>query len=148
MMKVVLCAVALSVFSCLPAVSQERLVGGKTKWVRRLTLISACAASFWDVQTTSAGVARGLSEGNSLFAGSQGKPRWGRMIGIKAALCGGSAVAQETPFIQHKLPDPAWIALNSALTGVFVKTALHNRAVTSQAIQNQAAAPAYLLVTK
>jgi len=70
------------------------------------------------------------------------------MIGIKAALCGGTAVVQELRFTGSKLPDPAWIGLNSALTGVFVKTSLHNREVTSQAARSQAVAPSYLLAPR
>ena len=146
-MKVVVCAIALSVFSRLPAISQE-LPRRTTQWVRRVTLIGACAASLWDLQTTSAGVDHGLSEGNSFFAGKDGKPRWGLMIGTKAGLCAGSAVVQELRFTRSRLQDPAWVGLDSALTGVFVKTSLHNRAVTSQAVQSQAAAPSYLLAPR
>ena len=45
-MKVIVCAIALSVFSRLPAISQE-LPRRTTLWVRRVTLIGACAASLW-----------------------------------------------------------------------------------------------------
>lgn len=134
-MKCTLSAAALAVCLAHPAVCEGR------PWVRRLTLAASCAASFWDVQTTRAAVARGAREANGLFAGPGGRPRWGRMIGFKAGLCVGTAVAQETLFRNGGVP---WTALNTGVAGYFSAVALHNRGVAA-ALERRTRAPAYLL---
>lgn len=105
-------------------------------WVRRLTLAASCAASFWDVQTTRAAVARGAREANGFFADANGRPRWGRMVGVKAGLCGAMAVVEELGF-RGRRADLSFSAVNTGLAGYYTAVALHNRAV--------ARAPDYLL---
>ena len=77
-------------------------------WVRRLTLAASCAASFWDVQTTRAAVARGGREANGFFADANGNPRWGRMIGVKAGLCGAMALVEELGFRSRARGSPVF----------------------------------------
>lgn len=110
-------------------------------WLRRVTLVASCAASLWDIQTTRTAVARGAREANGLFADSAGNPRWGRMIGLKAGLCMGTAVAQETIWKNRGVP---WTPLNAGLAGYFSVIALRNRSVAN-GLDRRARAPAYLL---
>lgn len=57
-----------------PAAAAD-ISSGKLRWVRRLTMIGACAASFWDVQTTMAGVSAGVSAGARGIERASGEPR-------------------------------------------------------------------------
>jgi hypothetical protein len=136
-------ALALVVCLCGPATAQA---SGKGVWLRRATLAAACAASFWDVRTTRTAVSLGALERNRLLAGPDGKPRWGRMIGIKAGLCAGSAAAQELRlFVPSKpLGDAAWTAANAAIAGSFVRLSLGNRRVAGE-LRGEAAAPRHLM---
>ena len=77
----VVCAFALLLWVCAPAQAEDN--GGGRKWLRRATMAAACAASFWDIQTTRTAVRHGAYEANRLFADAGGNPRWGRMIGFK-----------------------------------------------------------------
>jgi hypothetical protein len=102
----------------------------KSKLVRRLTLVAACAGSLaFDALTTKRAVAAGAMESNGLLAGAQGNPAWGRVIGIKAGFCAGAAIAEEThTFGQWKTPqaDWSWSALNAGVAGVYTWAGFHN----------------------
>ena len=119
-----------------PARSQENR--GRHPWLRRVTLAAACAASFWDVQTTHAGVAQGAREANPLFADPQGHPRWGRLIGFKAGACAASFVAEER-FARSGLSDRFWVGVNSASAAGFSAIAIRNIQLTRQSAPSAAA---------
>jgi hypothetical protein len=127
--------IALVVCLAHPAFGEGR------QWLRRITLAASCAASIWDLQTTRTAVARGARESNRLVADAAGNPRWGRMIGLKAGLCVGTAVAQETVWKTSGVP---WTPLNAGLAGYFSGIALRNRGVANS-LKRRARAPAYLL---
>ncbi len=110
--------------------------------VRRLTVVAACAASFWDAATTHTAVQAGALEGNPFLSGTQGKPRWGRMITIKAALCAGTAISQEARVFRNRAASYAWIATNTALAANFTALSIRNR---QNAADLRRQAPAYLL---
>lgn len=120
-MKRLACAAALLVVLCAPARPE-----GTGRWLRRITLAAACAASFWDVQTTALAVSRGAREMNGFLADSAGRPQWGRMIGMKAAACGGLLVMQEKVLPRH---EKSWIALNVGLSAAYSGMAVHNLGV-------------------
>lgn len=107
-------------------------------WLRRATLAASCAASAWDVQTTASAIARGGRESNNMFTDPLGRVRWGRMIGFKAALCGGMAATQELkPFAGARLwgsqpvKDNIWIGVNTGFTTRFLLASIRNRSVMS-----------------
>jgi hypothetical protein len=124
-------AVLLLFLLCEPADA-----AGAGRWLRRITLAAACAASFWDAQTTRAAVARGARERNGVFADAHGRPQWGRMIGFKAGTCGSLAVAQELFFRDN---EKAWTGLNIGLGSVYSGAAIHNMGVARKPVG--AAAP-------
>ena len=102
----------------------------KRKWVRRVTLVAGCAASLgFDTLSTRHAVANGAVESNGVLAGSQGSPAWGRMIGLKAGLCGASAVFEEThTFRQWDSPaaDWTWTGVNAATASAYTWAGFHN----------------------
>jgi len=105
-------------------------------WLRRVTLAAACAASAWDVQTTVSAIGRGGRESNNMFTDPLGRARWGRIIGFKAALCGGMAAAQEikplgSPRVWGSSPvkDSVWTGINTGLAARFVFASVRNRSV-------------------
>jgi hypothetical protein len=104
--------------------------GSKAKWIRRATLVAGCAASLvFDTLSTRRAVANGAIESNALLTGSNGNVSWGRAIGLKAGLCGGSAVIQEThSFGLWKTPaaDWAWTAANVGTASVYTWAGFHN----------------------
>jgi|SRR6478672_4897503 len=107
-------------------------------WLRRITLAASCAASAWDVQTTSSAIGRGGRESNNMFTDPLGQVRWGRMIGFKAVLCGGMAAVQEIkPLANGRLwgreavKDDLWIGINTGITARFVFSSIRNRSVTA-----------------
>ena len=108
----------------------------KRVWVRRLTLAAGCAASLvFDTVTTRRAANAGAVETNGLFANSQGQPQWGRMIGIKAALCGASAVLQETHIFrawQSPAADWTWTGINAGTAAVYSWAGWHNLQVAGQ----------------
>jgi hypothetical protein len=67
----------------------------KFKWLRRATLAAACAASAADAVTTYQGKLAGVQEDNPLLRAPNGTAAMGRVIGLKAALCGLSMWSQE-----------------------------------------------------
>ena len=99
-------------------------------WIRRVTLAAACAASFWDVQTTSVGIRNGAREANPLFADAQGRPRWGRIVGFKAGVCAASFVAEEH-FARQGPSDRFWIGVNTISAGSFGAIAVRNLKVAA-----------------
>jgi hypothetical protein len=131
-MKSFICVIALLVCACVPA--RPASAG---HWLRRATLAAACAASFWDVQTTRTAIARGAREGNGFFADTAGYPRWGRMIGFKVGVCGGSILAEELLFRRSR--DVPWTGLNTGLAAFYSTTAVHNIRVANHLLRTQAA---------
>src|ERR1700692_1649429 len=67
----------------------------KFKWLRRVTLAAACAASAADGATTYEGKLAGFRENNLLLRAADGTPAMGRVIGLKVALCGLSIWREE-----------------------------------------------------
>ena len=113
-----------------PATSQETR-RGRHPWLRRATLAAACAASFWDLQTTHAGAALGARESNPLFADPQGRPRWGRIVGFKAGACAASFVAEER-FSRGGPSDRFWVGINAATAATFSAIAVRNLRIAGQ----------------
>ncbi len=111
---------------------------GRHPLLRRLTLAVSCAASIWDVQTTAAAIARGGRESNGLFTDAQGRPRWGRMIGLKVGMCGVLAVAQETKLMgqDSRFKDNLWIGSNIGLSTRFTVSAIRNLSVAGDLSPN------------
>ena len=124
-MRASIVAVAVLIAVASPATSQES-GRGRHPWLRRVTLAAACAASFWDVQTTSAGAAQGFREANPLFADPQGRPRWGRIVGFKAGACAASFVAEERFARRGGPSDRFWVGVNAASAASFSAIAIRN----------------------
>ena len=133
-MRTIVVLLAIS-YLYLPAAAQAQQ--GRPSWARRLTLAASCAASLWDLQTTAAAVSRGGRESNGLFTDPQGRARWGRMISIKAGMCGALAVAQESRRTgrSSRLKDNLWIGVNTGLTTRFMVSAIRNRSVAEDLIR-------------
>jgi hypothetical protein len=137
----ILCVVLVAVFSG-SAISAANLLDSehprtpRRVWVRRLTMAAACSASLaFDTFTTRRAVSAGAVETNGLFANSQGQPQWGRMIGIKAAFCGASAVLQETHIFrtrQSPSADWTWTGINAGTAAVYFWAGWHNLQVAKQ----------------
>jgi hypothetical protein len=121
----------LTILSVTPPAHAKEPHSSRHPWLRRLTLAGACAASFWDVQTTRAGVNQGARESNPLFADPQGRPRWGRIIGFKAGACAASFAVEER-FARRANLDTFWTAMNGVSAGSFAAIAIHNRKVAGQ----------------
>ena len=105
----------------------------KRVWIRRITLGAACAASLgFDTVTTHRAVSAGAAETNSLLADSQGRPAWGRVIGIKAGACVASA------FLQERAHRNEWTftGVNIGVTAAYTWVGLHNRQVTEDLLKN------------
>jgi hypothetical protein len=132
--------IGLLVASCMPALVAENLIesgGGrehsrspKRTWIRRVTLGASCAASMvFDTWATQRSVSNGGMERNILFAGPNGTPQYGRMIGLKAGFCGVAAVLQEThTFGAFDSPkaDWTWTGVNLGTTSLYTWAAIHN----------------------
>jgi len=117
---------AILVFA--PPATPQELHRPRHPWLRRITLAGACAASFWDLQTTRAGIGQGAHETNPLFTDSQGRPRWGRMIGFKTGVCAASFAAEEH-FARRGSSDTFWTAMNGLSAGSFAAIAIRNRQI-------------------
>jgi hypothetical protein len=102
----------------------------KGVWIRRVTLIAGCAASLaFDTITTRRAAAAGGVEGNGILADSEGRPQWGRVIGLKSGSCAASSVLQETHmFGAWKGPnaDPVWTGVNLGITAEYTWAGFHN----------------------
>lgn len=130
-MRGVVCAVALLV--CL-AEAAEAGPNGRL-WLRRLTLVGSCASAFWDIKTTRTAVRLGAVESNRLLADAQGRPRWGRIIGLNIGLCAGTALSQELLDSKRRsaaAADYAWSGVNTALAFRHALAALENRRVAGE----------------
>jgi hypothetical protein len=109
----------------------ERPHTPKRVWIRRITLVAACAASVgFDTMSTRRAVSAGAVETNPLLADPNGKPQWGRMIGIKAGVCGASAFLQERHSSARS--DWAWTAGNAATAAAYTWTGFHNLHVANE----------------
>jgi hypothetical protein len=98
----------------------------KRVWIRRITMGAACAASLgFDTFTTRRAVSAGAVETNGLLANAQGRPAWGRIIGIKAGLCAASAYVQEQ---SKSTPRNDWTftAVNLGVTAGYTWVGFHN----------------------
>lgn len=115
---------------------QEHPRTPKRVWIRRATLAAGCAASLaFDTLTTRRAVSHGAVESNALFANAQGQPQWGRMIGIKAALCGSTALLEESHVFkswQTPASDWTWTGINTGITGLYTWAGWHNLGVASR----------------
>jgi hypothetical protein len=106
----------------------ERPPTPKRVWVRRITLGAACAASLgFDTFTTQRAVGAGAVEANGLLADSQGRPRWGRVIGFKAGACAASAFLEERQSA-WSAPRSDWTltGVNLGVTAGYTLVGLHN----------------------
>jgi hypothetical protein len=91
-----LALLAASALSAADLLDSEHPRTPKRVWIRRATLAAGCAVSLaFDILTTRRATTAG-GESNGVFTNSRSQPQWGRMIVIKAAFCGVSAVLQET----------------------------------------------------
>lgn len=131
-----LVASSLRTLSAADLLDSEHPRTPKRVWIRRATLVAGCAASLaFDTLTTRRAVSAGAVESNGLFANSQGQPQWGRMIAIKAGLCGVSAVLQETHIFktwETPAADWTWAGINAATTGIYSWAGWHNLQVAQQ----------------
>lgn len=133
------------VYFCLTGSASAEMHGQKIKWLRRATMIGACAASIWDFQTTRAGASYGARELNSAMADANGHPRFGLMLGAKLGMCLGSVVTQELmPHKESRALDPLWIGVNSALAARFATISIRNRNLTERLKREAASPPSYL----
>ncbi|GEM_PF-1755717 len=100
----------------------------KRVWVRRITLGAACAASLgFDTVSTHRAVIAGAVETNGLLADSQGRPQWGRVIGIKAGACAASAFLQERHY-SWSSPRSDWTftGVNLSTTAAYAFVGIRN----------------------
>jgi hypothetical protein len=128
-MKLLCIGLVLALFS--PTVrAAEHLRTPKRVWVRRATLVAGCAASLvFDTLSTRRATSAGASEGNGLLADSQGRPLWGRVIGVKAGLCGVSAVIEETQTFhgwKGTGADWTWTGVNLGTAAGYTWAGFHN----------------------
>jgi hypothetical protein len=100
-------------------------------WIRKITWAAGCAASYWDARTTATAIRRGALEANPLLADAQGAPRWGRIAGIKAGICGGTLLV-ESVVARRNPPEGYWIAINSGIAAAFAGAAIHNIEVSNR----------------
>lgn len=95
-----------------------------------MTLVASCGTSLlFDTYATNAAVSAGAVEGNALLAGSQGRPRWGLTLGLKAVACATSGVLQESGWFRHpgsEISDWKWSAINGAMAGGYTWVGFHN----------------------
>lgn len=122
-----LCAMAVLV--CLNGTAEAAPRRGV--WLRRLTLVAPCASGFWDIYTTRSAVRVGAVESNRLLADTQGRPRWGRMIGLNIGLCAGTVLSQELLDRNRRstAANYSWSAVNAAIAFRHAAAALENRGV-------------------
>jgi hypothetical protein len=128
--------IALAIALSAPAVRAADLLDQghprtpKRVWIRRTTLIAGCAASLaFDTWSTRRAISTGAIESNGLFANAQGQPQWGRMIGIKAGICGASLVLEETHvFRKWQRPDAdwTWTGINAGTATLYIWAGWHN----------------------
>ena len=115
----------------------EHPATSKRVWIRRITLASACAASLgFDAVTTHRAVSAGAVESNGLLADSQGRPQWGRVIGIKAGMCAASAFLQERHSAwQSPRSDWTFTGVNLGVTAGYTWIGLRNLRVADDLLK-------------
>lgn len=118
-------AIVATILLTVPAMAAPR-------WLRRTTLIAACAASAADAVTTWQAKQAGLREVNPLFRASDGTPAMGRMVAFKAGLCAVSAWRQE----RDKRYSNAFTWGNIATAGGFGAIAWRNVAVRRESFSS------------
>jgi hypothetical protein len=112
------------------AIYAEEAPTSKRVWIRRITLGAACAANLgFDTITTHRAVSAGAAESNGLLSNSQGKPVWGRVIGIKAGTCAVSAFFQERS--KTRQSDWTFTGVNAGVTAAYTAVGIHNLHVTN-----------------
>jgi hypothetical protein len=131
--------VALLLAACTPVVraaEREHASSSKRVWIRRATLVAGCAASLlFDTMSTQRVAAAGGIETNGLLANPQGRPQWGRIISVKAGVCGASAILQETHVFgisRGAAADWTWTGVNAATTSVYTWGGIHNLEVARE----------------
>jgi hypothetical protein len=137
-------SLGLMLVMCTSALRAEDLAIGfthhsrtsKRVWIRRATLAAGCAASLaLDTWSTHRALQAGAIETNPLLANSQGTTNWARTIGLKAGVCGVSALLQETnTFHTWRSPnaDWTWTGVNAATTAAYTWTSIHNFGLANQ----------------
>ncbi|MEO7143288.1 MAG: hypothetical protein ABI165_07255 [Bryobacteraceae bacterium] len=134
-MKVLAVMSLLLVCPC-ASVAGEHPSPAKRIWIRRATLAASCAASMiFDTYSTRAAVSAGAVEGNALIASPEGRPRWALTFGLKAAVCAGSAVLQESARFRPpgaEISPWTWTAINTASTAGYTWLGFHNLALSRQ----------------
>lgn len=104
--------------------AQERSGAGLT-WLRRATLVTGCAAGMaFDTWAMKQAAADGVRL-TGLYGDSQGRPRYGLMIGLNGAACAVSAFFEERHKHWSTGSQWVWIAENSASTGISIWTGIH-----------------------
>jgi hypothetical protein len=131
-------SLGLMLVMCTSALRAEDLAIGlshhsrtpKRVWIRRATLAAGCAASLaLDTWSTHRMLQAGAIETNPLLANSQGGTNWARTIGLKAGVCGVSALMEETnTFHAWRSPnaDWTWTGINAATTAAYTWASIHN----------------------
>jgi hypothetical protein len=109
----------------------------KRVWIRRITLAAGCAASLgFDTITTHRAVSAGAMETNGLLADSQGRPQWGRVIGIKAGACAASAFMQERHTSwQGPRSDWTFTGVNLGVTAGYTWAGFHNLGISNSLLE-------------
>lgn len=93
-----------------PAATPSRLI-------RRLSLAALVAAEAMDAYSTSRAVSNGALEANPFLA-QNGRPMWGRIIGVKIGIVAGMGLAQEFAFRKSvRNHDQLWTLSNSLIAG-------------------------------
>lgn len=132
-MKLFCIGLLLAAFSPGADLVSEHPSTPKRVWIRRITLGAACAASLgFDTMTTHRAVSAGAVEANGLLSDSNGRPQWGRVIGIKAGACIASAFLQERA---HR-NDWTFTGVNIGVTAAYTLVGLHNRHVTEDLLKS------------
>jgi hypothetical protein len=126
----ILCSSAARAEDLLVSGGGERPHSSKRVWIRRATLIAGCAASLaFDTITTRRVYGAGGIEANGILADSQGRPQWGRVVGMKAGSCAVSAVLQETHTFgiwQSPAADRTWTFVNLGIAAEYTWAGFHN----------------------
>jgi hypothetical protein len=112
----------------------ERPSTPKRVWARRITLAAACAASLgFDTLSTRRATSAGAVESNGLLANPQGQPRWGLVIGLKAAACAGSALVEERHSAwQSPRADWTFTGVNAGVAAGYTWVGIHNLNVANE----------------
>lgn len=99
---------------------------GKARFWRRVSLIGACAMSAWDGYETSRAKSAGWYEANPLLRAKDGSPDMVRVSLVKAATCGGMAIAQEK-WLSGERWEKVWTGGNVGMGAAFGGVAMRTR---------------------